>query len=84
MTPQGQPVPENCAVVDVKNTSAGYTGWAAPHVEFVKGHNMNGQLLGTDAADPKGGGGGGSSDILAPGQSQVLYACPQNITQGRT
>jgi hypothetical protein len=77
---QGQRVPENCAVVDVKNTSASYTGWAAPHVEFVKGHSMNGQLLGTAAADPTGGSSGGSSDPLSPGQSEVLYACPQDGT----
>lgn len=79
VTEQGKPVPESCAVVDVKNTSAAYTGWVAPHVEFVKGQSLDGQVLETDAADPTGGSSGGSSDQLAPGQTQVLYACPQNI-----
>jgi hypothetical protein len=82
VTPQGQPVPESCAVVDVKNTSAGYTGWVAPHVEFVKGRSLSGQVLETDAADPTGGDSGGSSDPLSPGQSAVLYACPQEVSAG--
>jgi hypothetical protein len=79
-TSQGQAIAENCAVVDVRNSSAGYTGWVAPDVEFVKGHSLSGQVLETDAADPTGGSSGGESDQLAPGQSEVLYACPQSVT----
>ena len=80
VTEQGQVIPENCAVVDVKNTSRGFTGWVSPDVEFVKGHSIRGQVLDTEPGDPTGGGSGGQSDPLAPGQSQTLYACPQGIT----
>lgn len=66
-----------CVPVDVTNTSNTFTGWVAPAVEFVAGHSLKGKLLDTEAADPTGGDSGGSSDTLAPGQSQVLYACPQ-------
>lgn len=75
----GNPVPQQCVVVDVKNTSNDFTGWIAPSVEFVKGHSVHGQLLDTEAGDPDGGSSGGESSNLAPGQSQVLYACPVDI-----
>jgi hypothetical protein len=80
----GNPVPESCAEVTVKNTSNSFTGWAAPHVEFVRGHSIKGQVLETDPAGPPVGSGMNStdSDTLAPGQSQVLYSCPQNIPAG--
>ena len=77
---QGQTVPENCAVVDVKDTSASFRGWVAPDIEFVKGHSLAGQVLGTAAADPSGGSSGGESDTLIPGQSETLYACPSGIS----
>ncbi|HEV3381656.1 MAG TPA: hypothetical protein VG142_11830 [Trebonia sp.] len=80
VTEQGQVIPENCAVVDVKNTSANFTGWVSPDVEFVKGHSIKGQVLDTEPGDPSGGSSGGESSTLAPGQSQTLYACPQGIT----
>lgn len=77
---QGQTIPENCAIVDVRNTSNNFTGWVATEVEFVKGHSLKGQVLDTEPADPTGGSSGGQSSSLIPGQSQVLYACAQNIT----
>lgn len=76
-TVQGQVIPEQCAVIDAKNTSNTFTGWVSPQVEFVKGHTLQGQVLGTWPADPTGGSSGGESDQLAPGQSEVLYSCPQ-------
>lgn len=79
VTESGQTIPQTCAVVDVKNTSSGFTGWVAPQVEFVKGHTLAGQVLDTEPADPSGGSDGGESSALAPGQSQRLYACPQRI-----
>jgi hypothetical protein len=79
VTPAGKNIPEYCAIVDVENVSNSFTGWVAPSVEFVKGHSLRGQLLDTEAADPDGGSSGGESSPLAPGQSQVLYACPQGI-----
>lgn len=82
VTESGALIPENCATVTVKNTSASFTGWAAPQVEFVKGRSLSGPVLETDPADPTGGSSGGSSDPLAPGQSQVLYACPQQVSAG--
>jgi hypothetical protein len=81
VTEQDKTIPQSCAVVDVKNSSNTFTGWVVTQVEFVKGHSLQGQLLETDAADPTGGSSGGESDPLAPGQSEVLYACPQSITK---
>jgi hypothetical protein len=80
VTTAGKNIPETCAVVDVKNMSNSFTGWVAPSVEFVKGRTLKGQVLDTEAADPDGGSSGGESSQLAPGQSQVLYACPQGVT----
>jgi hypothetical protein len=81
-TEQGQDIAEQCAVT--KNTSNTFTGWVSPQVEFVKGHTLQGQVLGTWAADPTGGSSGGESDRLAPGQSEVLYSCPQVPGTGTT
>jgi hypothetical protein len=82
VTTSGAVIPQTCVQVNVKNTSNGFTGWVAPTVEFVKGYSLAGQLLDTEAADATGGDSGALSDSLAPGQSDVLYACPQNVTAG--
>jgi hypothetical protein len=82
VTESGADIPEGGATLTVKDTSNSFTGWVAPTVEFVKGYSVKGQVLDTDAADPTAGSSGGSSDTLAPGQSETLYAQYQDSYSG--
>lgn len=81
-TATGQDIPEYGTVIVVKDTSAAFTGWVGPQVEYVKGHSLKGSIVDTATADPDAGGDGGQSDDLAPGQSETLYAQYQGSATG--
>lgn len=81
-TATGQDIPEYGSVIVVKDTSATFTGWVGPQVEYVKGHSIKGSIVDTATADPDAGGDGGQSDNLAPGQSETLYAQYQGAATG--